>query len=71
MGNDQSRSAKGGEEANDGPIDYYELLKVDVEATPDEIKVRPLAGVTILSPCSSADKRCRSRTVNWLWVTFN
>ncbi|CAK9786692.1 hypothetical protein CC85DRAFT_129532 [Cutaneotrichosporon oleaginosum] len=37
MGNDQSRTADK-EEPEDGPIDYYELLQVDIEATPEEIK---------------------------------
>lgn len=39
MGAEQSKS-KGKNQADDGPLDYYELLQVDIEATPDEIKVR-------------------------------
>lgn len=39
MGSDQSRTA-GDKEVPEGPIDYYELLQVDIEATPEEIKVR-------------------------------
>lgn len=38
MGSDQSRTA-GDKEEVEGPLDYYELLQVDVEATPEEIKV--------------------------------
>ncbi len=45
MGNDQSRS-QGDREEVEGPIDYYELLQVDIEATADEIKVRPVRGLS-------------------------
>ncbi|KAL1410160.1 hypothetical protein Q8F55_004165 [Vanrija albida] len=39
MGNDQSRSSASKEEdESNRRIDYYELLQVDIEATPDEIK---------------------------------
>lgn len=38
MGNDQSRQTAGQDLAN-RPLDYYELLQIDEEATFDEIKV--------------------------------
>ncbi|WVQ83519.1 hypothetical protein IAT38_005660 [Cryptococcus sp. DSM 104549] len=40
MGNDQSRTSSGGgaDPVADGPLDYYELLQVDEEATGEEIK---------------------------------
>lgn len=38
MGAEQSKSK--GKEQEEGPLDYYELLQVDIEATPEEIKVR-------------------------------
>jgi len=40
MGNDQSRTKDASGETA-GPIDYYELLQVDEEATYDEIKAGP------------------------------
>lgn len=39
MGNDQSRSSGGAHAEQLKPLDYYELLQVDEEATFDEIKV--------------------------------
>jgi hypothetical protein len=39
MGNDQSRTSGSGGDVPAGPIDYYELLQIDEEATYDEIKV--------------------------------
>lgn len=38
MGAEQSKSKE--KDQDDGPLDYYELLQVDIEATPEEIKVR-------------------------------
>lgn len=40
MGNDQSRSSSGGakDAATTKPLDYYELLEIDEEATFDDIK---------------------------------
>lgn len=41
MGAEQSKSK--GKDQEEGPLDYYELLQVDIEATPEEIKVGPPA----------------------------
>lgn len=40
MGNDQSRSSSGGTNgiSAEKPLDYYELLQIDEEATFDDIK---------------------------------
>ena len=37
MGAEQSKSKE--EDQGEVPLDYYELLQVDIEATPEEIKV--------------------------------
>lgn len=68
MGAEQSKSK--GKDQEEGPLDYYELLQVDIEATPEEIKVR-----SAILARSQTDDRNHTGDLQWVsaaiesWIT--